>query len=136
MISNSSSRKGKKMFDDLFEGSKHNRATGHYGSDKSRDKYQRESYNHDGYGHDSYGDGGYGHYNPLLNLAQKVLRNKVLLAVFVFIILAIGAIGVWIIMKMLPYLGDVMSIAEKQGIKGIMEVITPFLQKITEGAGK
>jgi hypothetical protein len=124
------------MFDDFFEGSKHNRTTGYYGSDKNRDKYQRESYGHEGYGHDSYDKGGYGHYNPLLNLTEKVLHNKVLLAAFVFIILAIGSIGVWIIMKILPSLGDIMSIAEKQGIKGIMEVITPFLQKITEGAGK
>jgi hypothetical protein len=119
------------MFDDLFEGSKHNRNTGNYGYDKRHDKYQPESY-----GHDSYDNQGYGHYNPLLNLAKKILRNKVLLAAIVLIILVIGAVGVWIVIKILPYLGQVLSMAEKQGIKGFMEMITPFLQKIGEGAGK
>jgi hypothetical protein len=115
------------MLDDLLEGSKHNRNTGHYGDDHRRDQYGTDSHGH---------DGGYGHYNPLLNLAQKILRNKVLLAAIVFIMLVIGAVGVWIIVKMLPYLGQVVSMAEKQGITGILEMITPILQKIGEGTGK
>jgi hypothetical protein len=114
------------MLNDLFEESKHNRNTGHYGHDNRHDKY----------GTDSYGNGGYGNYNPLLDLSQKILRNKMLLAAIVFIILVIGAVGVWIIIKMLPYLGQVVSMAEKQGIKGIQDMIMPFLQKIWEGAGK
>jgi hypothetical protein len=119
------------MFDDLFEKSKQNRNTGQYGHDNRHDKYGPDSY-----GRDNYGNGSYGHYNPLLNIARKILRNKVLLAAIVFIILIIGAVGVWIIIQILPYLGQVVSMAEKQGIKGIQDMIPPFLQKIWEGAGK
>ena len=71
-----------------------------------------------------------------LNLAQKLLRNKAILAGIVLTILIIGAVGIWLIVTLLPYLGQVISMAEKQGIKGILETITPFLQKIWEGAGK
>jgi hypothetical protein len=109
------------MLDDLFERSKHNRHSNHDGHD-----YRRT-------GH---GDERYGHYNPLLNLAQKLLRNKAILTGVVLTILLIGAVGIWLIVTLLPYLGQVVSMAEKQGIKGILEALTPFLQKIWEGAGK
>jgi len=108
------------MFEDLFEGSKHNRHSDKYGHDH----------------HAKYGYEGRGHYNPLLNLAQKLLRNKAILAGIVLTILIIGAVGIWLIVTLLPYLGQVITMAEKQGIKGIMETITPLLQKIWEGTGK
>jgi hypothetical protein len=109
------------MLDDLFEGSKHNRHSDQYGHDHRRA---------------GYGDERHGHYNPLLNLAQKLLRNKAILAGIVLTILIIVAVGIWLIVALLPYLGQVISMAEKQGLKGILETITPFLQKIWEGAGK
>jgi hypothetical protein len=109
------------MLEDLFEGSKRNRHSDHYRNDH-RDV--------------EYGDERYGHYNPLLNLAQKLLRNKAILAGIVLVILIIGAVGIWLIVTILPYLGQVISMADTQGIKGILEAITPFLQKIWEGAGK
>ena len=108
------------MFDDLFEGSKNNRHSDRYGRD-----------HHAGYGYEGRGD-----YNPLLNLAQKLLRNKAILAGIVLTILIIGAAGIWLIVTLLPYLGQVISVAEKQGIKGILETIAPVLQKIWEGARK
>jgi len=114
------------MFDDLFEGSRHNRDRGHYGQDRHGGRYE----------HEGNGNGGYGHYNPLLSIAKKILRNKMLLAAVVLTILVIGVIGVWIIITMLPYLGQGLALAEKQGIKGILEMMPPFLQKIWEGAGK
>jgi len=109
------------MLDDLFEGSKHDRHSDHYGQDRHPA---------------GYGDERYGHYNPLLNLAQKLLRNKAILAGIMFVILIISAVGIWLVVTFLPYLGQIISIAEKQGIKGILEAITPFLQKIWEGTGK
>jgi hypothetical protein len=109
------------MLDDLFERSKHNRHSDHYGYDRHPN---------------GYGDERYVHYNPLLNLAQKLLRNKVILAGIVLTILIIVAVGIWLIVTLLPYLGQVISTAEKQGIKGVLEAITPFLQKIWEGTGK
>jgi len=115
------------MFDDIYEGPKHKRNTSHYGHDDN---------SHKKYANDNYGDGGYDHYNPLLNLAQKILRNKVLLTALVFTLLVIGALGVWVIIKLLPYLGQVVSMAEKQGLKGIMDTITPLIQKFGNAAGK
>ena len=109
------------MLDDLFEGSKHNRHSDHYGHDRH---------------HAGYGSERQGHYNPLLDLAQKLLQNKAILAGIVLTILMIGAVAIWLIVTLLPYLGQVISMTEKQGIKGILETITPFLQKIWEGAGK
>jgi hypothetical protein len=109
------------MLDDLFERSKHDRHSENYGHDHR---------------HGGHGDERYGHYNPLLNLAQKLLRNKAILAGIVLAILAIGAVGIWLIVTLLPYLGQVIPMLEKLGFKGILETISPFLQKIIEGAGK
>ena len=112
---------GSSMLDDLFEGSKHNRHSNRYGQDHR---------------HAGYGDERNVHYNPLLDLAKKLLRNKAILAGIVLTILMIGAAGIWLIVTLFPYLGQVISIADKQGIKGIIETITPFLQKLWEGAGQ
>ena len=71
---------------------------------------------------------------------QKILHNKAILAVIIVMILIFGALGIWLIVALLPYLGQVITTAgkmlEQQGIKGILETITPLLQKIWEGAGK
>jgi hypothetical protein len=126
------------MLDDLFERSKHNRHSGH--SEHSGHSGYSEHSGHDRHdrNHGGYGDERYGHYNPLLNLAQKLLRNKAILAGIVLAILLIGAAGIWLIVTLLPYFGQVVSKAAdtQGGIKGILETITPFLQKIWEGSGK
>jgi hypothetical protein len=109
------------MLDDLFERSKHNRHSDQYGHDHR---------------HAGYDDERYVHYNPLLDLVKKLLRNKAILAGIVLAILIIGAVGIWLIVTIIPYLGQVTSMADKQGIKGILETITPYLQKLWEGAGK
>jgi hypothetical protein len=113
------------MLDDLFERSKHNRHSDHYGHDRHSA---------------GYGDERYRRHNPLLELAQKLLRNKAILAVIILITLIFGALGIWLIVSLLPYLGQVITTAgkmlEQQGIKGILETIMPLLQKIWEGAGK
>ena len=109
------------MLDDIFEGSKHKRQSDHFGRDHHRT---------------GYGDERHGHDYPLLDLVKKLLRNKVILAGIALMILIIGAVGIWLIVTLLPYLGQVVPVVEKQGIKGILETITPFLQKIWEGTGK
>ncbi|MCL5808132.1 MAG: hypothetical protein M1418_06240 [Deltaproteobacteria bacterium] len=113
------------MHDDLFEGSRRKRPTDHCGHDR----------HHAGYGGEKHG-----YYNPLLNLAQKVLRNKALLAGIVLTLLVIGALGIWLLVTLLlyfvPALSTVGTVLEQKGIKGILETLTPLLQKIWEGAGK
>jgi len=90
------------MLDDLFEGSKHNRHSDRYGQDHR---------------HAGYGDERNIHYNPLLDLAKKLLCNKAILAGMVLTMLIIAAVGIWLIAAILPYLGQVISIADKQGSK-------------------
>jgi hypothetical protein len=113
------------MLDDLFERSRNGRRSDHYGRDSRLTGYRDER---DGY------------HNPMLDLLQKIVRNKVILAVVIVTILVFGALGIWFIFALLPYLGQVISavgkMLEQQGIKGIMETIMPLLQKIWEGAGK
>lgn len=90
--------------------------------------------------HGRYQDDRYGPYNPLLELAQKLLRNKALLAGIALTLLVIGALGIWLLVTLLlyfvPAFSTVGTVLEQQGIKGILAMITPFLQRIWEGAGK
>ena len=113
------------MLDDLFEGSKHKRHSDHDRYDNRHAGYSRERY---------------GHYNPLLELARRILHNKTILVAIIVVLLLFGALGIWLIVTLLPYLGQVVTTAgkmlEQQGIKGILETIMPLLQKIWEGAGK
>jgi hypothetical protein len=69
-------------------------------------------------------------------MAQKLLRHKVLLSAIVIIFLIVCAVGICLIIKMLPYLSQILGMVEKQDIKGVLDTITPFLQKILGGEGK
>jgi hypothetical protein len=113
------------MLDDLFERSKHGKHDHH-----STSEHRRRGYRDDRYGHD----------NPLLELAQRILRNKAILVAIIAVILILGALGIWLIVALMPYLGQFITAGaktlEQQGIKGILEAIMPLLQKIWEGAGK
>jgi hypothetical protein len=104
------------MLDDLFEGSKHNRYRDHSGHDDRR-----------GYDHP---------YHPLLNLAQKLMEHKLLLIGIAIIFLIVCAVGLWLLIKMLPTLGQLLGLVEKQDIKGVLDTIAPFLQKILGAEGK
>jgi hypothetical protein len=67
------------MLDDLFEGSKHKRHSDHYRYDGRHADYSHEKRRH---------------YKPLLDLAQKILHNKKILAVIIVTILIFGALGI------------------------------------------
>jgi hypothetical protein len=112
-------RKGSAMLDDLFEGSKHNRQRGH----DDHDHYE-------GYGQ------GDRHYNPLLNVAQKLMQHKLLLIGIVVIFLCLCAAGLWLLIKLLPLFGQLLGLVEKQDIKGALDTIAPFVQKILGAEGK
>jgi hypothetical protein len=104
------------MLDDLFEESRNKRYSDHYGHDPRH--------------------GGNGHYGSLLTLAQTLLRHKTLLAGIVIISLIVCVVGIWVIINMLPYLSQILGLVEKQDIKGVLDTIAPFLQKILGGEGK
>ena len=109
------------MLDDLFKESKHGHHSGHFG----------HNHHPTGYGHENDD-----HYNLLMDLVQKLLRNKAILAGIVIAMLVVVALGIWLIVTILPYLGQVISMLEKQGLKGLIETVAPYAQKIWEGAGK
>jgi hypothetical protein len=109
---------------------------------RKRDDY---SYNDDDYGsrrtfdQGRYnGDKHHGHGGSAmyLNYARKILRNKKLLAFLIIaailaLIIAI-LIGIWL----LSLVGPALGLLEKNGIKGIVDALMPFLQKLWEGSGK
>lgn len=86
-----------------------------------------------GYGHH---DRSRKHHNIPLYLAARLFRSKALITAAVLIFLTLGAIGIWLFVTLLPYVGQLLSILEKQGIKGILDAIAPFLKIIWEGSGK
>lgn len=86
--------------------------------------------------HDRYRDDRYGHYNPLLDLVHKLLRNKVVLVGIVVVVLIVGAVGIWLIAALLPYIGQAVTLLDERGIKGILDMAESLLRRIWEGAGK
>ena len=90
---------------------------------------------HDGNGY-GYPNKSRKHHNILLYVAARIFRSKALIAAAVLISLILGAIGIWLFVTLLPYAGQLLSILEKQGIKGILDAIAPFVKIIWEGSGK
>jgi hypothetical protein len=90
---------------------------------------------HDGHGY-GYHNKSHKNHNILLYIAERLFRSKALIAAAVLIFLTLGAIGIWLLITLLPFLGQLLSILEKQGIKGILDAIAPFLKTIWEGSGK
>lgn len=83
---------------------------------------------------------GHGHYLMYFEFAKKIFRNKTLLIISLAFLLFLLVIGIWLISLLLPLLGQfisaVDSAVDKNGIKGAIETISPYLLKLWEGAGK
>lgn len=86
--------------------------------------------------HAKYRDDRYGHYRPLWDLAQRLLRNKVVLAGIAIAVLIVVALGIWLIAALLPYLVQAITLLEERGIKGILDMVEPLLLRIWEGTAK
>ncbi len=79
---------------------------------------------------------GHHHYWLFFDLAKKIFKNKAIMMVVLGILLLFFIMGVWLISLTLPLLGQLFAIIQKEGIKGILETIMPYLLKLWEGAGK
>jgi hypothetical protein len=79
---------------------------------------------------------GHGHHLLYIEFAKKIFQNKTLLMLALTCLLIALAVGIWVISLLIPLLGQLLSIIEKQGIKGAIETISPYLLKLWEGAGK
>lgn len=101
------------------------------------DHHRHNHHDHDYYDHyHGTGHHGHGRYLMYFELARRILKNKtfLMLAVvfFLFILLAV----IWLASLIVPLLGQFLSIAEKHGIKGAIEAMSPYLLKLWEGAVK
>jgi hypothetical protein len=67
--------------------------------------------------------------------AKKIFQNKTLLMLALAFLLILLVAGIWLMSLLLPLLGELLSIVEKNGIKGVIEAISPYLLKLWEGAG-
>jgi hypothetical protein len=90
---------------------------------------------HDGNGY-GYANKSRKNHNILLYIAARLFRSKALMTAAVLIFLTLGAIGIGLFVTLLPYVGQLLSSLEKQGIKGILDAIAPFFKIIWEGSGK
>lgn len=69
-------------------------------------------------------------------LAKRIFKNKTFLVLALALLLIVLAIGIWLISLLIPFLGQLLTAIEKNGLKGIIEAISPYLLKLWEGAGK
>ncbi|MDP2854281.1 MAG: hypothetical protein Q8O28_08560 [Smithellaceae bacterium] len=69
-------------------------------------------------------------------LAKKIFKNKTFLLLALALLLIALAVGIWLISLLIPFLGQLLTNIEKNGLKGIIEAISPYLLKLWEGAGK
>jgi uncharacterized protein YacL len=52
------------------------------------------------------------------------------------LLLMVLAVGIWLIAMLIPFLGQLLTVIENNGLKGIIEAISTYLLKLWEGAGK
>jgi hypothetical protein len=100
------------------------------GYDRNRGYDHHDGYDRGhGYGHDS-------HYLMYLDWAKRIFQNKTWLMLALILLFFAVAVGIWLLSLLMPFLGQLLSVAEKNGIKGAVEAISPYLLKLWEGAGK
>jgi hypothetical protein len=103
------------------------------------DRYGHDEYserNQEYHGYDRYsGYGHHGHYLMYLDWAKRIFQNKTWLMLAVIILCGAVAVGIWLLSLLIPFLGQLLAIAEKNGIKGAVNAISPYLLKLWEGAG-
>jgi hypothetical protein len=69
-------------------------------------------------------------------LAKRIFKNKIFLFMALALLLMVLAVGIWLIAMLIPFLGQLLTVIENNGLKGIIEAISTYLLKLWEGAGK
>jgi type IV secretory pathway component VirB8 len=99
-----------------------------------RDRYEYDRHNHHGYeGHGNHYDFEYRIKNYFLN---KLRNNKKLLLIPVIAIVIIIAVAIFLLIMLLPAISKVIEYINTNGIKGIADTATQFLEGIWAGKGK
>jgi competence protein ComGC len=78
----------------------------------------------------------HGHYVHLFDLAKRLFQNRNFIIGAIAIFLIFCAVMIWLVIMLIPWLTQRISVVDKQGIKGILEIVNSFLLKIWEGSGK
>ena len=112
-------------FDDIFE-----RKHSHHGNYQERyhddHRYSHDSH-HSSHGHDA-------HLN-LLNILGKIRGNKKLKLFIVLAGIVILAIVVTLIIVLFPLITKLFNYIGQNGLQGVLDSVTSFLDKIWKGTG-
>lgn len=79
---------------------------------------------------------GHNHYWLFFDIARRIFRNKTIMMTVLGLLLILFILGIWLISLVLPLLGQLFAVIEKEGLKGVLETVMPYLLKLWEGAGK
>jgi hypothetical protein len=114
-------------FDDLFESNRRNR--GNYREQQYHDdnRYSPESHN---------SNQGYDNHLNWSGILEKIRRNRKLKILVVIAGILILAIAVVLIIILLPVLTKLYDYISQNGLQGILDGITGFLDKIGGGSAK
>jgi hypothetical protein len=99
-------------------------------------RYGSDGHHEHNHHNNVYSHHGHGHYLMYYEYAKRILKNKTLLMVVLAFLLIILITGIWLISLLIPFLGQLLATVEKNGIKGAIETISPYLLKLWEGSGK
>jgi hypothetical protein len=114
-------------FDDLIENNSRNRGNYREHSNHDYAKYSNNS-------HHSYTN--YSDHNKLLNIMQSIRSNKKL-KIFVFLTgILILIVSIVVIIVLLPVIIKLIQYISENGLQGVYNEISGFLEKIWKGTGK
>lgn len=83
--------------------------------------------------HENHGHSLHALLQPLL---QGTLKNKTLLVLLGAVMLIMATLAIGVLALILPLLGSVFESIDQNGIKGIVDTLFPFLERLWEGSGK
>jgi uncharacterized membrane protein SpoIIM required for sporulation len=114
-------------FDDLFENKRRNHGNYRVRSDHDYEEYSDNS-------HHSYS--GYSHHQRLLNILQTIRSNNKLKLLALLAGIFILIVSIVVIIVLLPLIIKLFNYILQNGLQGVYNEITGFIEKIWKGPGK
>ncbi len=125
--------------DDLMKNKHHGKFSHHHNDEHDHEGYHDRYDHHDDhiFRHMDYGHGGHHHSNYKLELISSILRSlphkKALLAGAAIVFLVIIIVGIVLLWAMFPLITQAVGYVEENGIKGIVDGVLPYLDKLWQG---
>jgi hypothetical protein len=114
-------------FDDLFESKRRNH--GHYRTPSNHDYAEYSDHSHHSYS-------GYGHHQRILNILQVIRSNKKLKLLVLMAVIFLLVLSIIVIIVLLPVITKLFNYILQNGLQGVYNEITGFIEKIWKGPGK